>query len=108
MNLQEFHHAASAALAAQPRRRELKRVADMASCLAEMVGWAPGRIDPRGEVHAALERIRMRARHGFESGGPREIALLHDAIAGLMDAIGLHDRDLQTDPADGEDPGGDW
>ena len=95
MNLRDLQAAATTALSAVPNRRELHRAAGMASSLAEMVGWAPASIDPRGEVRAVLDEIRATARQLFESGGQQEVAVLHDAIAGLMDAIALHDRDLE-------------
>ena len=95
MNLRQFHSDAMAALATGPDRRELERISEMASTLAEMVGWAPDIIDPHGEVCAVLERIRSSARQLYESKRRREVAIFHDSVAGLMDAISGHDRDLE-------------
>jgi hypothetical protein len=94
VNLREFHRDAIAALALEPNPRKLERVSRMAANLAEMVGWAPDIIDPRGEVCALLERLRASARQLYESKRRRELAIFHDSVAGLMDAIGAHDRDL--------------
>ena len=94
MNLRQFHSDAMAALTTEANRQELERISDMASDLAEMVGWAPDIIDPRGEVCAVLDRIRSSAGQLYETKGRREVAIFHDAVAGLMDAIAGHDRDL--------------
>jgi hypothetical protein len=94
MNLRRFHSDAMAALTTESNRQELERISEMASNLAEMVGWAPDIIDPRGEVCAVLERIRSSARQSYESEQRREVAIFHDSVAGLMDAISGHDRDL--------------
>ena len=103
MNLRQFHSDAMAALVTEPNRQELERISEMASNLAEMVGWAPDIIDPRGEVCAVLERIRSSARQLYESKRRREVAIFHDSVAGLMDAINGHDRDLEpAKPGDGE------
>jgi len=97
MNLRQFHRDAMAALAAESNRQELEQISNMASSLAEMVGWAPDIIDPRGEVCAVLERIRSSAGQLYESKRRREVAVFHDSVAGLMDAIAGHDRDLEPD-----------
>ncbi|HKJ53894.1 MAG TPA: hypothetical protein VKB27_20550 [Gammaproteobacteria bacterium] len=103
MNLRQFHSDAMAALAAEPNRHELERISDMASNLAEMVGWAPDIIDPRGEVCAVLEGIRSSAGQLYDSKSEWEVAIFHDSVAGLMDAISGHDRDLEPGiPGDGE------
>ena len=94
MNLRELQRLARAALADASPRDELQRATGMASSLAEMVGWAPGAIDPRGEVLAGLDGIRSIARARFEVEQSPESATLHDAIADLTDAIARHDRDL--------------
>lgn len=108
MNLREFQDAASVLLATAANPRELKRVSSMACNLAEMVGWAPGIIDPRGEAHAALEVIRSSAGQLYQANGMPEVAILHDAVAGLMDAIAGHDRDLEPGGADFADIVDSW
>ena len=103
MNLRRFHSDAMAALTTESNRQELERISEMASNLAEMVGWAPDIIDPHGEVCAVLERIRSSARQLYESKRRREVAIFHDSVAGLMDAISGHDRDLEpAQPGFGE------
>lgn len=95
MNLREFQSAATAVLVREPQTQELRQVSGMASDLAEMVGWAPGIIDTRGEVRAVLERIRSSASQMYAAKGMQEVAIFHDAVAALMDAIAGHDRDLE-------------
>ncbi|HKJ50485.1 MAG TPA: hypothetical protein VKB27_03235 [Gammaproteobacteria bacterium] len=103
MNLRQFHSDAMAALASEPNRLELERVSEMAADLAEMVGWAPDIIDPRGEVCAVLEGIRSSAGQLYESKPERGVAIFHDSVAGLMAAISGHDRDLEPGiPDDGD------
>jgi len=103
MNLGELHGLAGRALAGEPDSRALRGASTMALQLAEMVGWAPARIDPRGEVRAALDALRASARSAYEKQDVAEIALLHDALADLMDAIARHDLDLEPGNAAGED-----
>lgn len=94
MNLRDLHDAARAALEETPNRAQLQRAAGMALHMAEMVGWAPGLIDPRGDVNQALDEIRSASRARFEADPNPGLATLHDALADLMDAIARHDRDL--------------
>lgn len=99
MNLRALHRLVHTALAGGSPRDELQRAAGMASSLAEMVGWAPGEIDPCGEIRTVLDGLRAAARARFDVERSPDIAALHDAIADLTDAIVRHDRDLAP-PAD--------
>lgn len=94
MNLRALYRLAHAALADASPRDELPRATVMASNLAEMVGWAPGAIDPRGEIRRSLDGLRAAARARFDAARSPDIAALHDAIADLTDSIARHDRDL--------------
>lgn len=79
-------------------------LAQQASDLADMVGWAPGPIDPRQQVYVRLEALieSLRERHGRT--GEVSIAALHDALIELHRGIDRHDRDLDTRrEADDED-----
>ena len=95
MNIRLFHGAATAVLSGEACRYDAQGVAGMAQQMAEMVGWAPGAIDPKGELHDGLDRLRQTARNRFEEGQQPGMASLHDAIADLMDAVARHDRDLR-------------
>ena len=103
MNLAALRAAALAALAAGANPAEAARAATMAARMAEMVGWALGPIDPRGEVLDVLAAICRAARERFESGGETSFAGLHDALAELAEAIAAHDRDLGPATDDGDD-----
>ena len=97
MNIQLFHGAATAVLDGEASRFDTRGVAGMAVQMAEMVGWAPGLIDPGGELHNGLERLRQKARARYERDPHPAMASLHDAIADLIDAVARHDRDLRGD-----------
>lgn len=64
--------------------------------LTDMVGWAPGPIDPEGRFAARLFALltRLRERHAAEADAG--VAAVHDALGALGDAIARHDRDLET------------
>ena len=66
MNARLFHEAATAVLNGEACRYDAQGVAGMALQLAEMVGWAPGAIDPQGELHDAFERLRQTARERYD------------------------------------------
>ena len=97
MNIGLLHGAARAVLNGEPCRYDAQGVAGMALQMAEMVGWAPGMIDPGGELNTGLERLRQMARDRYEREPRPGMASLHDAIADLMDAVARHDRDLRGD-----------
>lgn len=103
MNIASLHQDAMRALADEPDKNELHRLANMAWQLAEMVGWAPGVIDTDGRVLAAFKQVREAARKRFETDQNQDIAALHDALADLMDAIARHDRDLLPVSSDDDD-----
>ena len=103
MNIRLFHGAATAVLNGEACRYDAQGVAGMAQEMAEMVGWAPGEIDPRGELHTGLDRLRQKARARFEEARQPGMATLHDAIADLMDAVARHDQDLSGDSAAEDD-----
>lgn len=100
MNLRQLHDAARAALLDASHPQAPRQAANMALHLAEMVGWAPGLIDPKGEVGSMLDALRSESRARYEADSRSDIAALHDAIADLMDAIARHDRDLDPRAAD--------
>ena len=97
MNIRLFHEVATALLNGEACRYDTQGVAVMAQQIAEMVGWAPGAIDPKGGLQDELERLRQTARQRYEREPQPVMASLHDAIADLMDAIARHDRDLRGD-----------
>jgi hypothetical protein len=71
--------------------------------LADMVGWAPGPIDPEGRFAGRLGPLleRLRERHAIQADA--SVATVHDALASLGDAIARHDRDLDADDPDADD-----
>jgi hypothetical protein len=68
--------------------------------LADMVGWAPGPIDPNGRFADRLLALltRLRERHAAEADAG--VAAIHDALGTLGDAIVRHDRDFSADDPD--------
>jgi hypothetical protein len=91
------------ALAAEPNEIVLIDLAKQAQQLSDMVGWADGIIDKDGRVSDALTWLQAQARSKHEATGDRNIAILHDAIDGLLVAIFRHDEDLRPSTDDDDD-----
>lgn len=71
-------------------------LAQKISDLADMVGWAPGPIDPQNKLADRLATLMASLRSRHERTGEESIAALHDCVAGLQETIHQHDRDLST------------
>ena len=65
--------------------------------MGDMTGWAVGPIDPKGQISAAFEVLKLQARLRFEETQNVDLAQLHDSIAVLINAIASHDDDLRPD-----------
>lgn len=105
MNLNELHAAVSEALSLLPDGSRLSRLALEAERMADMTGWANGPIDPKGRIVAAFEALKEQARLRFEETQSPDLAQLHDALAGLINAIARHDDDLNPDGIGASDEG---
>jgi hypothetical protein len=86
---------------------ECEALARAAGRLADMVGWAGGPIDPKGQwlERLALLQDDLSLRHTQTSDSG--IAMLQDALTSLGRAIARHDEQLDPDNAD-EDEGEDF
>ncbi len=62
--------------------------------LTDMIGWATGLIDPQSKIDDRLELLQQRLRARHTAQPQDEIAILHDALGDLRNAIARHDRDL--------------
>lgn len=73
--------------------------------LADMVSWAIGPIDPRGEWLDRLAALQgdLTLRHA-QTRDPM-LALLHDSLTDLGRAIARHDEDVEARRTDDEDDG---
>lgn len=84
-----------------------EELAREAGRLADMVGWADGLIDPKGQLLERLatlqEDLTVRQAQTDHAG----IALLQNALTGLGRAIARHDEQLDPDSA-GDDEGEDF
>lgn len=70
--------------------------------LADMVGWAPGPIDPEGRLVDRLLALLERLREQHTARADNGVAALHDALAALSDAIVRHDQDFAAGDSDEE------
>jgi hypothetical protein len=86
---------------------QCEALAREAERLADMVGWADGRIDASGQLLERLASLQddLSLRHA-QTNEPT-LRLLHDALTGLGRAIARHDDDLDAGSA-GEDEGEDF
>ncbi|UCH54078.1 MAG: hypothetical protein JSW09_04680 [Pseudomonadota bacterium] len=78
-------------------------LAQSASDIADMVGWAAGPIDPHHRAIEQIQALMERLRGVHEQLPNPAVAALHDALAELNRAIDRHDRDLEQGPVEGED-----
>ena len=97
MNLNELHAGISAALTHALDGPRLRTLAVEAERMGDMTGWAIGPIDPKGQISAAFEVLKLQARLRFEETQSVDLAELHDSIAALINAIASHDDDLRPD-----------
>jgi len=103
MTISDYHRLVVEALAAEPEEAVLIELAKQAQQLSDMVGWADGIIDKDGRVSEAFTRLQAQARSIHEVTGDQNIAILHDAIDGLLVAIFQHDEDFRLSPDDDND-----
>ncbi|MEN8129725.1 MAG: hypothetical protein ABFS45_05930 [Pseudomonadota bacterium] len=103
MTITEFHRMAVAALAAEPDETILIELAKQAQQLSDMVGWADGVIDKERRVSEAFIQLQAQARSQHEATGDQNVAILHDALGGLLAAIFQHDEDLMPSPNNDDD-----
>jgi len=103
MTISEYHRLVLEALAAEPDEVVLIKLAKQAQQLSDMVGWADGVIDKGGRVSEAFTQLQAQARSKHEAAGDKNIAILHDAINGLLVAIFRHDEDLRPSTDDDSD-----
>ena len=94
---------AVAALAAEPDEAILIDLAKHAQQLSDMVGWADGIIDKDGRVSEAFIQLQAQARSQHEATGDENVAILHDALGGLLAAIFQHDEDLMPSSNNDDD-----
>jgi len=78
-------------------------LAQSASDIADMVGWAGGPIDPHHQAIEQLQVLMARLRGVHDQVPNASVAALHDALADLARAIDRHDRDLERGPVEEED-----
>jgi hypothetical protein len=103
MTAAELHREVGSALDGPVDGARLSRLAVETRRLADMVGWAPGAIDPDGHVVGRFEGLRATAMVGYKRSGEQPLALIHDALADLITAIVRHDRDLDAGDENGDD-----
>ena len=102
MNIAGLFQALERALGGEPEPASLEQLASEAERMADMTGWAFGPIDPHGKIGDACRRLEEQAKALYLQNNDPAVARVHDAIAGLHEAIALHDLQL-TPPQDDED-----
>ncbi len=100
MTISEYHRQVMEALAAEPDEVVLIELAKQAQQLSDMVGWADGIIDKDGRVSEAFTQLQAQARSKHEATGDKNIAILHDAMDGLLVAIFRQDEDFRPSADD--------
>ena len=104
MNLRELIDSVTASIDSHAATDNSRVVlAQAASDIADMVGWAGGPIDPQGQALARIQSLMERLRAIHDQLPNPSVAALHDSLAQLSRAIERHDRDLEQGPVDDED-----
>jgi hypothetical protein len=106
MTLNELYSEMLAALEGSVDAATTDRLTTEAARYASTVGWAAGVIDKDGRITEAFEKLRETAQDIYEQTSDRNIASLHDALAGLVLAVSTHDEDVDPSP-DNDDLGHD-
>ena len=79
-----------------PDAAALPVLTQAATDLADMVGWAPGPIDPEGLLNVRFLTLQESLRERYSARPDASVAGLHDALGALGDAIVRHDLDLTS------------
>lgn len=107
MKLTELLRSASAVAETGGSAQQCEALAREAENLSDMVGWANGPIDPRGEWLARLATVQDDLQLRAIQTGDMAIAALNDSLTRLGRAIARHDGDLIADKT-GDDDGDDF
>lgn len=107
MNLIELLRSSAAVAQTGGSAAHCEALVREAGRLADMVGWAPGPIDPRGLWLERLATLQDDLRLRHTQTGEDGIDLLYAALGNLGRAIARHDGDLDAGEA-GEDGGEDF
>ena len=75
--------------------------------LADMVGWATGPIDPKGQLLERLATLQEDLSLRYAGTDDAGLAVLQDALTSLGRAIAHHDEQLDPEAA-GDDEGEDF
>jgi len=102
MTLNELYSEMRAALEGDVDAATIDRLTSETSRYASTVGWAEGVVDKDGRITEAFDKLREIAQAKYEQTRNSDAASLHDALAGLVLAIRVHDEDVDPSP-DNED-----
>lgn len=107
MRLPELMHAIGDVARTGGPAEHCEALAREAGRLADMVGWATGPIDPKGQLLERLAALQadLTVRHAQTRDAG--LAMLHDALTVLGRAIARHDEQLDPGSA-GDDEGEDF
>ncbi len=95
MTIAELMRDVVAALQADGPAMRYAELARHAEALADMVSWAAGVIDRDGRLNEHLDALQQSLRQRYEQLPKEELAVLHDALGDVRNAIVRHDRDLE-------------
>jgi hypothetical protein len=73
---------------------QCEALARQATAFADMVGWAAGPIDPKGELLDRLSALQADLELRYAQTRSAQIAVVHDSLTDLGRAIARHDDDL--------------
>jgi hypothetical protein len=100
MKLAELFRAIGAVAQADGTAAQCEALARDAENLADMVGWAPGPIDPGGQWLARLATLQADLQDRYARTNETALVALNDRLTRLGQAIARHDEDLEAEPGD--------